>query len=195
MSLESIVLCRPCLSLSLLFCLDLCTSSEHCRVTRLPLAFASGTRVHLWGGAFPVGGGGRLFSFFSYESKDRACSQHEWGRQGAPVIYSSGGGTARAAFFGGGQRGPLRRLQTPAPKPADQGGARRTGGLSAGTRHLVPLIPARLRKTSGALIVTVLVTIQGSARALSTPGRAPSRPGTNGGAQAERIIGFASGIL
>ena len=45
MSLESIVLCSPCLSLSLLFCLDLCTSSEHCRVTRLPLAVASGTRV------------------------------------------------------------------------------------------------------------------------------------------------------
>ena len=39
-----VVLC-PCLSLSLLFCLDLCTSSEHCRVTRLPLAVASGTRV------------------------------------------------------------------------------------------------------------------------------------------------------
>ena len=37
-------------------------------------------------------------------------------------------------------------------------------------------------KTSGALIVTVVVTIQGSARALKHA-RAPSRPGTNGGAQ------------
>ena len=53
------------------------------------------------GGSLPSRGGGRLFSFFSYESKDRACSQHEWGRQGAPVIYSSGGGTARAAFSEG----------------------------------------------------------------------------------------------
>ena len=102
MSLESIVLCSPCLSLSLLFCLDLCTSSEHCWVTRLPLAFASGTRVHLWGGAFPVGGGVASFSSFRCESKDRACSQHEWGRQGAPVMYSSGGGTERAAFLAGG---------------------------------------------------------------------------------------------
>ena len=37
-------------------------------------------------------------------------------------------------------------------------------------------------KTSGALIVTVVVTIQGSARALKHA-RAPSRPGNNGGAQ------------
>ncbi len=65
--------------------------------------------------------------------------------------------------------------------PPIQGGARRTGGLSAGTMHLVPLIPARLWKTSGALIVTVVVTIQGSARALKHA-RAPSRLGTNGGA-------------
>ena len=68
--------------------------------------------------------------------------------------------------------------------PPIHGGARRTGGLSAGTMHLVPLIPARLRKTSGALIVTVVVTIQGSARALKHA-RAPSRPGTNGGAPVE----------
>ena len=39
------------------------------------------------------------------------------------------------------------------------------------------------RQTAGALIVTLLVTIQGTARALKHA-RAPSRPGTNGGAQA-----------
>ena len=38
------------------------------------------------------------------------------------------------------------------------------------------------RQTSGALIVTLLVTIQGTARALKHA-RAPSRPGNNGGAQ------------
>ena len=59
--------------------------------------------------------------------------------------------------------------------------------------NLVPLIPARLRKTSGALIVTVVVTIQGSARALKHA-RAPSRPGTNGGAQTESS-GSASGFI
>ena len=48
--------------------------------------------------------------------------------------------------------------------------------------NLVPLIPARLRKTSGALVMTVVVTMQGAARALKHA-RAPSRPGTNGGAQ------------
>jgi hypothetical protein len=40
------------------------------------------------------------------------------------------------------------------------------------------------RQTSGALIVTLLVTIQGTARALKHT-RAPSRPGNNGGAQEE----------
>ena len=40
------------------------------------------------------------------------------------------------------------------------------------------------RQTAGALIVTLLVTIQGTARALKHA-RAPSRPGTNGGAPVE----------
>ena len=60
------------------------------------------------------------------------------------------------------QRGPFQRLQIFAPK------ARRFSRRGATDRdicgdNLVPLIPARLRKTSGALIVTVAVTVQGAA--------------------------------
>ena len=94
MSLGSIVLCPPCLSLSLLFCLDLCLSSEHCRVTRLPLALASGTRSLQEGGALLD------LSIFSKVSPR--------GRGASSVIYFSevlsamraGGGTERAASFG-----------------------------------------------------------------------------------------------
>ena len=92
------------------------------------------------------------------------------------------------------QHGPLRRLQTPAPKPADSRRGATDRRFICGTMHLVPLIPARLRKTSGALIVTVLVTIQGSARALSTPGPQADRGPTAGrkrnessGSQAESL--------
>jgi hypothetical protein len=96
------------------------------------------------GGSLPSRWGGRLFSSFRYDSKDRACSQHEWGRQGAPFIYSSGGGTERAAFSEGASVVLSDVYRPLLLSPPIQGGARRTGGLSAGTMHLVPLIPARL---------------------------------------------------
>ena len=99
MSLGSIVLCPPCLSLSLLFCLDLCLSSEHCRVTRLPLALASGTRVQRRR-SLQEGGALLDLSIFSKVSPR--------GRGAPSVIYFSevlsamraGGGTERAASFG-----------------------------------------------------------------------------------------------
>ena len=55
---------------------------------------------------------------------------------------------------------------------------------------------SRLRTTSGALVETLVVGHDPENRfVLSKHARAPSRPGTNGGAQTERIMRFASGIF
>ena len=97
--------CRPLSSLSLSLTSLL---SRPVYIQRALSGHPTPTRICEWdegsfmGGSLPSRRGGRLFSSFRYDSKDRACSQHEWGRQGAPFIYSSGGGTERAAFLAGG---------------------------------------------------------------------------------------------
>ena len=99
MSLESIVLCPPCLSLSLLFCLDLCLSRGGGVESPAP------TRICEWaeGSTEEVSPGGRGASRFIYFSNVSPS-----GSGASSVIYFSevlssmraGGGTERAASFG-----------------------------------------------------------------------------------------------
>ena len=59
-----VVLCPPCLSLSLLFCLDLCfIQGRRWSSHSPPLAFASGRRVH---SSWETSPGGRGASFFPF---------------------------------------------------------------------------------------------------------------------------------
>ncbi len=80
MSLESIVLCPPCLSLSLLFCRDLCLSGVALSGHPTPLAFAGGTRVHLSRRSLQEGGLLHFYLFIGVLS----AGMHDIGWRQAP---------------------------------------------------------------------------------------------------------------
>ena len=124
MSLGSIVLCPPCLSLSLLFCLDLCfIQGRRWSSHSPPLAFASGRGVHLSWETSPGGRGASSIHrrFFSRVFAAARSAQPRGGSRFPNSFARRPPGLRRD------HRGPVRRRQLPAPKPADSHGwARRT---------------------------------------------------------------------
>ena len=95
----------------------------------------------------------------------------------------AGVGTERAASFGG----RALCLSHTVSEPYPPGFVRTTSAGPAGAdiflrgQVLSPNSGCLPRQTPGALIATLLVAVQGTARALKHA-RAPSRPGKNGGA-------------
>jgi hypothetical protein len=185
-----VVLCHPCLSLSLLFCLDLCLSrgaaSSRPAPTRIgeggggstaPLAWARGARGGLSRreGSFHFSAG--LVSFYSPYILFF----------GGPSAKRAGGGTERAASFGWRALYPSHTHLGSSARRSDSRASAGPAGACPTQRTFLrgqamsPNSGGLPRQTPGALIVTLLVTVQGTARALKHA-RAPSRPGKNGGA-------------
>ena len=125
MSLGSIVLCPPCLSLSLLFCLDLCfIQGRRWSSHSPPLAVASGRWVHLSGETSPGGRGASSIYSSEVLQQGLCCGTGAQPRGGSRFPNSF---ARRPPGLRRDHRGPVRGRQLPAPKPADShGGARRT---------------------------------------------------------------------
>ena len=179
MSLEKVVLrCFRPLSLSLTSLLSRPVFIQGSgRVARPLLALAGGGGFSYWRG--PLQREGRFSLLFTDEARHR-------GRQ-APQRCGLAAAWSTQLLMAGEHRVravPIRVL----PQDGLQGFGRTSVGLPDvcrfSARTSMSLNSGCLpRQTAGALIVTLLVTIQGTASALKHA-RAPSRPGTNGGAQA-----------